>query len=85
MLTDPSIRPEPPAAMKSVSDMLAHQARLFTSRHEAESLLLSFSVGLFSAADWQETTFLVRQIDAEIDLLDWVLGLRPTTWLDDLE
>ena len=71
--------------MRTAQQVLAHQARLVAFLQQTNQALLSLSVSRFTANDWAETRFMIRQLEAEIDLLSWVLGLRPTTWLDDLE
>jgi hypothetical protein len=42
-------------------------------------------VRLFTTREWQDIRFLVRQLEAEIHLLDRALERRPATWLDDSE
>lgn len=86
MLPDLSNHPEKsPVAVRSPAEIAAYQARLLAYLKQTERILLSFSVKLFTAKDLQETSFLVRQLEAEIDLLDWVLGLKAATWLEEEE
>ena len=85
MLPDQPPHPKPPVAAKTPVEIAAHQTRLLAYLQQTHRLLLSFSVELFTAKDLQEATFLVRQLEAEIALLNWVLGRQETTWLDELE
>jgi hypothetical protein len=77
--------PEQFPTLRNAAELAAHQARLRACLEQTNQALLSLSVNLFTAKDWAETRFMVRQLEAEIDLLSWVLGLRLTTWLDDVE
>ena len=77
--------PEQFPALKSAPELAAHQARLRACLEQTNQALLSLSVRIFTAKDWAEPRFMIRQLEAEINLLSWVLGLRATTWLDDLE
>jgi hypothetical protein len=77
--------PEQFPPLRSAPELAAHQARLRACLEQTNQAMLSLSVNLFTAKDWAETRFMIRQLEAEIELLSWVLGLRLTTWLDDVE
>jgi hypothetical protein len=85
MLPAPTFPSGPPSLPKSVEELLAYKGRLVACLAHTNQALLSLSVNVFTANDWLEARFMVRQIEAEIDLLNWVLGFKPTTWLDDSE